>query len=697
MCKIVSLGLFVLLGLPLAASASPVVVNEILYHAPDDLDEVQFVELHNPGDRVVDLSGWKLLARDASHRFPPRSRIEPGGFLVLCKDAKAFRTHFGFDAHASFVGSLGRARDQVELLDATGKRIDRVKYRDRDPWPIAPDGHGSSLERICPTLPAEGPENWTPSPLPVGTPKPGGTPGKKNAGFAPRLPPVITGVTLGTTNVRPDQPVRIEADVRSAAEPCVVEARYRVVGPGFEKDEQVVRMTRGTGGRYAASIPGQKTNQIVRVRIRAVDARKGERTFPCANEIRPALSYLVSERFEPGKIPLGMIVNVGAAEFKAAARQGPPGPRFGAPPATRLPARGNSAFVYVGRTGRVQLFDFVHVTPRTGGRKVRFHKDQPLDDMTTINLVYEYVDRFVLAEPLAFEVHRKAGNAAPRTDFVRTWIDGRAIGYQLLIEQPNKAFLRRNQVRADGNLYKAQWTGRTVTARHEKKTNVHAGHDDLVKVVEALNRAKGDEQWEVIRKHFDVDQVVDHYAARMVLSDWDGFFNNYYAYHDVKGSGKWTMYPWDQDKTWGYHDGIRGYEVFFDMPITFGMQGDRPPGSRFGGFGFGFGGPVWWRSGGDFARPLLANPRFRKQFVARTKELLEKVYTEKAMFPLIRELGERLEEEVKVRADLYRQDSGRAVEHLRRNLESLREHVTKRRKYLLAQDEVKKAGTLERR
>jgi len=44
----------------------------------------------------------------------------------------------------------------------------------------------------------------------------------------------------------------------------------------------------------------------------------------------------------------------------------------------------------------------------------------------------------------------------------------------------------------------------------------------------------------------------------MILSDWDGFFNNFFAYHDVHGSGKWTMYPWDQDKTWGHHDGNNG-------------------------------------------------------------------------------------------------------------------------------------------
>src|SRR5262249_35098047 len=167
------------------------------------------------------------------------------------------------------------------------------------------------------------------------------------------------------------------------------------------------------------------------------------------------------------------------------------------------------------------------------------------------------------------------------------------------------------------------------------------GHDDLKKLVAELNKTKGEEQWEVIKKNFDVEQVINYFAVNMVLSHWDGYFNNYFTYHDVQGTGKWTMYPWDQDKTWGFHDGIRGYEVFFDMPLTFGMKGDVRPGWPRGVpapevFG---GGPIWWRPGGHFSRPLLANPTFRKLFLARTKELTEKVYTEEVFFPILKDLG----------------------------------------------------------
>ena len=692
----------VLLALALVCgpASAAVVLNEILYHAPDDLDNLQFIELHNPGDTAVDLSGWKL-TRDIRFEFPRGAKIEANGYVVVCKDLPLFKRYYRVEPIGAFAGALDHGKGHIELVNAGGRKVDSVKYRGRAPWPLAADGYSSSLERICPTASVEGPENWAPSPLPAAGRRPSGTPGAKNANYAPHLPPVIAKVTCNPSHAAPEQAIRVEAEVRPAEGLGEVELRYRVAGPGSEKEEKAVPMTKTDGGRYAASIPGQKAGQIVRFRVRAVDSQGGERFAPNANELRPAYSVYVHEPFHPGKCPFGLIVNVGAAEFRAAQRGGGGGFNFfGGPGSGATTPRGKSAFVYVSaKTGEPKLFDFITVTPRKAGRKIHLHKDHTLDGMTTLNLIYEFHDRFVLAEPLAFEVYRKAGNAACRTDFVRTWIDGRPIGFQLLIEQPNRGFLRHNQLRTDGNLYKCQWFGNGVIGQHEKKTHTHAGHDDLVRLVDQLNKTKGDEQWAVIKKNFDVEQVINYFAVNMVLSHWDGYFNNYFTFHDVHGTGKWTMYPWDQDKTWGFHDGIQGYDVFTDMPLTFGMEGDKPPGWPKGqpppGGGFGFG-AIWWRPGGYFSKPLLANPRFRKLFLARTKEILEKVYTEDVFLPRIKEVGEQLEEEVKIRAEIQRQDPKQAVENLHKNLDVLRTHLTKRRKFLLAQDEIKKAGKFDR-
>src|SRR5262245_58468469 len=115
----------------LLAPCSParaVFINEVLYHAPDSLDRLQFIELHNPGDKELGLAGWKL-AGGVKYQFPDRAKIEAGGYLVLCLDQREFRRHYGFAAAGAFEGRLSHSRGTIELLDAGGKRVDRLRYR----------------------------------------------------------------------------------------------------------------------------------------------------------------------------------------------------------------------------------------------------------------------------------------------------------------------------------------------------------------------------------------------------------------------------------------------------------------------------------------------------------------------------------------------------------------------------------------
>src|SRR5262245_45205105 len=122
-----ALALVIVALLPAAAPAN-VVVNEILYHAPEHLDDLQFVELHNPTDKDVDLAGWKL-AGGARYTFPAGTTLAANGFLVVCKNLQEFKKVYGFDAAAQYEGSLKHGSDQIDLLDASGKKVDSVRYR----------------------------------------------------------------------------------------------------------------------------------------------------------------------------------------------------------------------------------------------------------------------------------------------------------------------------------------------------------------------------------------------------------------------------------------------------------------------------------------------------------------------------------------------------------------------------------------
>jgi hypothetical protein len=314
--------------------------------------------------------------------------------------------------------------------------------------------------------------------------------------------------------------------------------------------------------------------------------------------------------------------------------------------------------------------------------------------MTGINLIFENSDRWLLAESMAHEMHRRAGLAASFTEYVRLWIDGRPIGYQLLVEQPNKSYFQRRGIRNDGNLYKATYMGDGVVGSHEKKSNTHTGYDDLVQLVDLLEKNRNDaaKQWEIIKREFDVEEVISHYAVRTLISDWDGFFNNYFLYHDIKGAKKWTFYPWDEDKTWGEYDGWEGGGVLYNMPLTFGAEGDHPGSGQSDG---PFGG-AWWRPGGVISRPLLANPIFRKHFHCRLKELLQTEFTEERLFPLLEQNREYLKEEMAFRAQLRRDNPASAQKQLEANITTFKEFITKRRQWLLKQKEIQDAGVFDR-
>ncbi|MGE5611856.1 MAG: CotH kinase family protein [Bacillota bacterium] len=686
-----------------ALANAQVVINEIFYRAPDDLEELAWVELYNAGSQPIDLKGWSF-KKGIKYTFSKETQLPAGGYLVVCQNPERFAQYYKVPVLGGFESSLKNKGSRIELVDATGKEVDAIKYQDREPWPVSADGYSASLERICPTAPSDNAGNWAASPLAPDGLKPMGTPGKQNTCYSEQLPPIISKVTCAPEDPAPKQPLRIEADVQDATGIKEVTLLYRVAQPYKLGPETAVAMTKdSTTGRYVATIPEQEAGRLIRYRLKAVNQKDAQRLYPSVNDLRPTFSTYVHEKYQPGTLPFGFIMNIGKEGSSPPRRKSVWGNLFGnntprteqknfGPSIEGLPPQGLAAFVYVDqKTGQQTVFDHINVTERSGGYKVKFHKDRSLHGMTVINLILEQNERFVLAEPLSYELFHRVGNPAPQTDFVRVWLDGKLLGYHLLVEQINKAFLKRNKVRDDGNMYKLLWYGQGIVGQHEKKTNRHGNHDDLIAIVNQLRNTRGDEQWKIIQENFNVPVMVNYYAVSMITSDWDGFFNNYFIYHDLNGTKKWEMYPWDRDKTWGIHDAIWGNEVFYDMPLTFGMDGDRSPtrtGNQRGGFG-PYGGAAWWRPAGYFSGPLLANPQFRKLFLARTKEICQTIYTPDVFFPILDTLEKRLAQEVRIRAQAGGLSPDVGTQNLKQNMQSLRDHLTKRREFLLNQPEIK--------
>lgn len=168
----------------------PVIINEIMYHPAGDAD-AEYVELLNISDGPVTLfdfvvmEPWRFTDNSGIDvRFPTDVPVtlEKGEYLLLVNDAAAVRRR-GVRAGVRMMqwdsGKLANQGEHLFLLkpgdvDVAGIRywieVDSLEYSDGghpekflkkvDPWPVAADGVGPSLNRLFPRKYGNDPNNW---------------------------------------------------------------------------------------------------------------------------------------------------------------------------------------------------------------------------------------------------------------------------------------------------------------------------------------------------------------------------------------------------------------------------------------------------------------------------------------------------------------------------------------------------------
>ena len=141
------------------ASSSNIRVSEINYNPVDG--GAEFIELQNIGGATVDLSGVTLTeGPSVPLTLADGTTLDPGQFGLLVSDVAAFAVAYPNVDPAlilgTFEGGLSNSGEDITLVAADGSEIADFEYSDSDPFPIATDGAGASLELISPaTTPAE--------------------------------------------------------------------------------------------------------------------------------------------------------------------------------------------------------------------------------------------------------------------------------------------------------------------------------------------------------------------------------------------------------------------------------------------------------------------------------------------------------------------------------------------------------------
>ena len=124
----------------------PLVISEIMYHPVDEnapQDNHEFLEIHNPAEVAVDLSGWKITG-DAAFTFPPGARIAAHEYKVIAHNKAQLAAVADYKLNAAdllgdFTGELGDD-GTVNLVDAKGQTVDSATWSASFPWPIGADG-----------------------------------------------------------------------------------------------------------------------------------------------------------------------------------------------------------------------------------------------------------------------------------------------------------------------------------------------------------------------------------------------------------------------------------------------------------------------------------------------------------------------------------------------------------------------------
>ena len=185
-----------------APKIGPLTINELMYHPVDfpgavDNARDEFIELHNVTTSSQSIAGWRLKGA-SDFTFAGGAAIRPGDYVLVVSfdpstdptSLSAFRSLYGLTAATPIYGpytpKLSNSTQSVELAYPGSPisgvvpfiLVDKVVYSDSAPWPVSPDGFGSSLQRISRAVIGNDLANWS-GDLP--------TPGAVNSGQTPIL------------------------------------------------------------------------------------------------------------------------------------------------------------------------------------------------------------------------------------------------------------------------------------------------------------------------------------------------------------------------------------------------------------------------------------------------------------------------------------------------------------------------------
>lgn len=269
-----------------------------MHHPSSEDIREEFIELHNTGTTNVNLGGWRFT--QGIQFTLPEVTLPPGGYLAVAADLAVFTYKYPgvTNVVGGWIGRLSNSRNDLELADAAGNRVDRVSYADEGDWAVRRrgpldrnhrgwvwfaehDGGAKSLELINTRFSNNYGANWASSQVAQGTP------GEANSAAQTNIAPVILDVQHLPPVPNSTDHVLVLArllDERGSNVTASLNWRVDGSGPGFTSatmhDDGLHDDGAANDGLFASSIPAQTNNAVVEFFVRATDLDGASRTWP---------------------------------------------------------------------------------------------------------------------------------------------------------------------------------------------------------------------------------------------------------------------------------------------------------------------------------------------------------------------------------------------------------------------------------
>jgi spore coat protein CotH len=224
----------------------------------------------------------------------------------------------------------------------------------------------------------------------------------------------------------------------------------------------------------------------------------------------------------------------------------------------------------------------------------------------------QYASRSKLNELFSYSLLREIGVNAPRMSLatLKLRIAGNEVDYGVygIVEQVDKAFLRRRYGGSGGDLYKCLYlesgahltedslSGDRVGVKdpdrnyrpiYDLKTNeTRSDHSALKEFVREINAKDGQAFVDYVEARFEVDRFIRYLAMGIYINNLDDYrflANNYYLYFNDKGKTDFIAYDFDISLGTNWHGGMEYAELINQdilktksIPATWGDNSPRP-------------------------------------------------------------------------------------------------------------------------